>query len=111
MWSFLSLESFFSRRRSWGRRPLFPALALVQFDQFLDRGGILWLLISFPEGDQPWKAQRIARLIPDFCCRMDGRARDLVGQPLQDQLRFDPHARLAERGDTSGPVLDFHAVG
>src|SRR2546429_7381267 len=41
-------------------------LTVVQFDQLLDRGGILRLFVSFPEGDQPWKAQSITRLTPDF---------------------------------------------
>ncbi len=52
----ISRKSLFSRRRSWSSRRLFPALALVQFDQFLDRRRILRLLVSLPEGDQPRKA-------------------------------------------------------
>ena len=90
---------------------LFPALALVQFDQLLDRGGILWLFVSLPEGDQSWKAQRVTRLGPDFACRMGRRTRDLIGQHFEDQLRLDPHARLNERGDAGGPVIDFQPSG
>jgi hypothetical protein len=74
-WSHLSFQSYDSllrRRRSSGGDVLFPALALVEFDQFLDRRRILRLLVTLPEGDQPRKAQRIPRLISDFARRMDG---------------------------------------
>src|SRR5260370_38913273 len=114
-WSHLVLpvsrKSLSSRRRSWGRRRLFPALALVQFNQFLDRRRVLRLLVCLPEGDQPRKAQRITRLVSDFSRRMGGRARDLIGQHLQDQLRLDPHTRLDQRGDTSGTGIDFQPLG
>src|SRR5438067_13201059 len=60
-------------------------LNVVQFDQLLDRCRILRLLVSFPEGDQPRKAQRITRLSPNFACGMSRRARDLVGQYLKDE--------------------------
>src|SRR5438270_10074549 len=111
IWSFLSLKSLFGRRRSWGSCRLLPALALVQFDQLLDGRRILRLLVSLPEGNQPRKAQRIARLRPDFARRMDRRARDLVGQHFDHKLRLDPHARLDERGDASWPVIDFQSPG
>ncbi len=42
---------------------------------------------------------------------MGGGACDLVGQHLEDQLRLDPHTRLNERGDASGPVIDFQPFG
>jgi hypothetical protein len=64
-WShqFLSIfESLLRRRRSSGDALLFPALTLVQFDQFLDRRRILRILVSLSERDEPRKAQRVARL-------------------------------------------------
>src|SRR5258708_31421067 len=88
-WSHLVLpvsrKSLSSRRRGWGSRRLFPALALVQFDQFLDRRRILLLLVSLSERDQPPKAQRIPWVCPDFASGMSGRARGLIGQHHAEQ--------------------------
>jgi hypothetical protein len=50
---------------------LLLALTVVQLDKFLDCGRILRLLVCLPECDQAGKAQRVARLIPDFPCGMD----------------------------------------
>jgi hypothetical protein len=95
-----------------GRRLLsLLALALIQFDQLLNGGGILRLLVCLPEGEQPWEAQRITRLVSDFSCRVGGRARDLVGQDLDDELRFDPHAGLDQRGDAGRLVIDLQSPG
>ena len=68
-WSHLVLsvsESLLRRRQTESNSSLSLPLTVVQFDQLLDRGGILRLFVSFPEGDQPWKAQSITRLTPDF---------------------------------------------
>jgi hypothetical protein len=91
--------------------PLPLALALVQFDQFLNGRCILRLFVSLPERDQPRKAQRIAWLCSRFSRGMGGRARDLVGQYLDDELLLDPHARLDQRGDAGWPVIDFQFPG
>src|SRR6266851_1446710 len=99
------------RRQTESNSSLSLPLIVVQFDQLLDRCRILWLLVSFPEGDQPRKAQRITRLSPDFARGMSRRARDLVGQYLKDELRLDPYARFNERGDAGRPVIDFQPFG
>ncbi len=91
--------------------PLLLALALVQFDQFLDRRCILRLLVCLLKCYQARKAQRIAWLCSDFPRRMGGRARDLVGQYLDDDLRLNPHARLDQRGDAGRRVIDFQPLG
>src|SRR5260221_11349600 len=89
--------------------PLLLALALIQFDQLLDRRRILRLFVSLSEGDQPRKTQRIAWLCPDFPRRMGRRARDLVGQHFTDELRLAPHTRPHQRGDPGRSVVDFQS--
>src|SRR5258708_18175219 len=98
--------SLLRRIRSWGDDLLFPTLTFVHFDELLHGRRILRLLVLLPKGDQPRKAQRIARLSSDFSGRMGRRMRDLLRQHLDDEVRLEPHPPLHQRGDTGRPRTD-----
>src|ERR687897_1305193 len=85
------------------RRPR-PLLA-VQLDDLGDSGDVFGLLVVLAEAHEAGEPQGVALAPFVRASQVHGRTRDLVGEYLDDHLRFNPHARLYVALDARGLPL------